>query len=69
MGKGGLTTADKAWIANLVATTVKPIQEDISSLKEDVKTMKEDIAEVKNRLDVVEKDIEAIKECQPSKKN
>ena len=52
MGKGGLTAADKAWIAGLI----RPIQEDISSLKKDVKTLKEDMVQVK-------KDIKAIKEC------
>ena len=31
--KSGLTAADKEWIADLVISTVKPIQEDISSLK------------------------------------
>ena len=61
MGKGGLTAADKAWIANLVVTTVKPIKEDISSLKEDVKALKEDMVQVK-------KDIKAIKECPTIKK-
>ena len=61
MGKSGLTSADKEWIANLVVSTVKPIKEDIS--------------EIKNRLDVVEqdiknikKDIKAIKECPTIKK-
>ena len=47
MGKGGLTAADKAWIANLVVTTVKPIQEDIKILKEDMKNVKEDIKAIK----------------------
>ena len=47
--KSGLTNADKEWIANLVISTVKPIKEDIS--------------EIKNRLDVIEKDVKAIKEC------
>ena len=57
MGKGGLTAADKAWIAGLI----RPIQEDISSLKKDVKTLKEDMVQVK-------KDIKAIKECPTIKK-
>ena len=59
--QSGLTEADKEWIANLVVTTVKPIQEDITSLKEDM-------VEIKNRLDVVEKDIKAIKACPTIKK-
>ena len=54
MGSSGLTAADKEWIANLVITTVKPIQEDIP--------------EIKDRLDVVEQDIKAIKECPTIKK-
>ena len=66
--QSGLTEADKEWIANLVVTTVKPIQEDITSLKEDVKALKEDMVEIKNRLDVVEKDIKLIKECPTIKK-
>ena len=56
--KSGLTNADKEWIADLVVTTiqtaVKPIQEDIS--------------EIKDRLDVLEKDVKAIKECPTIKK-
>ena len=47
MGKNGLTEADKEWIANLMITTVKPIQEDIHSLKEDM-------VDVKNRLKAIE---------------
>ena len=46
--QSGLTEADKEWIANLVVTTIKPIQEDITSLKEDM-------VEVKNRLEAIEK--------------
>lgn len=46
--QSGLTLADKEWIANLVVTTIKPIQEDITSLKEDM-------VEVKNRLEAIEK--------------
>ena len=57
MGKPGLSEADKQWIAGLI----RPISEDVRSLKEDM-------AEVKNRLDVVEKDIKAIKECPTIKK-
>ena len=53
--QSGLTEADKEWIANLVVTTIKPIQEDIISLKEDVKAWKEDMVEVKNRLEAIEK--------------
>ena len=52
MGKGGLTAADKAWIAGLI----RPIQKDVSEIKER-------LTNVENRLDVVEKDIKAIKEC------
>ena len=56
--KSRLTNADKEWIADLVVTTiqtaVKPIQEDIS--------------EIKDRLDVLEKDVKAIKECPTIKK-
>ena len=57
MGKPGLSEADKQWIAGLI----RPISEDVRSLKEDM-------AEVKKRLDVVEKDIKAIKECPTIKK-
>ena len=78
MGPGGLTAADKEWIANLVSSTVKteiqaavkPIQEDISSLKKDVSEIKdrldvleEDVAELKNDMSNVKEDIKAIKEC------
>ena len=59
--KSGLTAADKEWIADLVISTVKPIQEDISSLKKDV-------SDIKDRLDVIEKDVKAIKECPTIKK-
>ena len=57
MGKGGLTAADKAWIAGLI----RPIQKDVSEIKER-------LTNVENRLDVVEKDIKAIKECPTIKK-
>ena len=55
MGKSGLTSADKEWIANLVVSTVKPIKEDISEIKE--------------RLDVVEQDIKNIKKTSKQSKN
>ena len=45
--KPGLTDADKKWIADLVVSTVKPIQEDIKILKEDVKNLKEDVKAIK----------------------
>ena len=54
--KSGLTAADKEWIADLVISTVKPIQEDISEIKNR-------LTNVENRLDVIEKDVKAIKEC------
>ena len=68
MGKGGLTAADKAWIANLVVTTVKPIQEDISSLKEDVSEIKERLDVLEEDVKNVKEDIKAIKECPTIKK-
>ena len=34
MAKGVLTQADKQWIADLIATAIKPIQEDIQAIKE-----------------------------------
>ena len=52
--KPGLTDADKKWIADLVVSSVKPIQEDI-------KVLKEDMVEVKTRL-------KAIEECPTIKK-
>ena len=57
MGKGGLTAADKAWIAGLI----KPINDRLDVIEKDV-------SEIKDRLDVVEKDIKAIKECPTIKK-
>ena len=45
--KPGLTDADKRWIADLVVSTVRPIQEDIKILKEDMKNVKEDIKAIK----------------------
>ena len=54
MGKSGLTEADKEWIANLMITTVKRIQEDIS--------------EIKDRLTNVENRLEAIENCPTIKK-
>ena len=64
MGKGGLSAADKAWIAGLI----RPIQKDVSEIKER-------LTNVENRLDIVEqdiktlkKDVKAIKECPTIKK-
>ena len=52
--QSGLTVADKEWIANLIFTAVKPINERLTNIE--------------NRLDVVEQDIKAIKECPTIKK-
>ena len=46
--QSGLTAADKEWIANLMVTTIRPIQEDVSLLKKDV-------SEIKDRLEAIEK--------------
>ena len=59
--KSGLTSADKQWIADLVISTVKPINDRLEVIEKDV-------SEIKDRLDVVEKDIKAIKECPTIKK-
>ena len=50
MGKGGLSAADKAWIAGLI----RPIQKDVSEIKER-------LTNVENRLDIVEQDIKTLK--------
>ena len=34
MAKGVLTEIDKQWIADLITTAIKPIQEDIQAIKE-----------------------------------
>ena len=47
VGKGGLTAADKAWIANLVTTTVKPINDRLEVIEKDV-------SEIKDRLNAIE---------------
>ena len=47
MGPSGLTAADKEWIASLIQTAVKPIND---------------------RLEVIEKDVAAIKACPTIKK-
>ena len=39
MRKSGLTEADKEWIANLMITTVKPIQEDMADVKNRLKAI------------------------------
>ena len=57
MGKGGLTAADKAWIAGLI----RPIQKDVSEIKERLDVLEEDMKNVKE-------DIKAIKECPTIKK-
>ena len=54
MAKGVLTQADKQWIADLIATAIKPMQVDIQSLKADMKDVKENIAEINHRLDRIE---------------
>ena len=41
MAKGVLTQADKQWIADLIATAIRPMQVDIQSLKDDIKAIKE----------------------------
>ena len=56
MGPGGLTAADKEWIANLVVTTVKPINDRLEVIEKDV-------AELKNDMSNVKEDVKAIKEC------
>ena len=57
MGKGGLTAADKAWIAGLI----RPINDRLDIIEKDV-------SEIKDRLDVLEQDVKAIKECPTIKK-
>ena len=51
--KSGLTSADKEWIADLVVTSIQTA----------VKPINERLANIENRLDVIEKDVKAIKEC------
>ena len=41
MAKGVLTQTDKQWIADLIATAIRPMQVDIQSLKDDIKAIKE----------------------------
>ena len=41
MAKGVLTQADKQWIADLIATAIRPMQVDIQSLRADIKAIKE----------------------------
>ena len=64
MGKGGLTAADKAWIAGLI----RPIQEDVSEIKERLDVLEEDVKTLKEDMVQVKKDIKAIKECPTIKK-
>ena len=47
MPKSGLTTADKEWIANLVISTVKPINDRLEVIEKDV-------SDIKDRLKVIE---------------
>ena len=64
MGKGGLSAADKAWIAGLI----RPIQKDVSEIKERLDVLEQDVAELKNDMSNVKEDIKAIKECPTIKK-
>ena len=64
MGKSGLTSADKEWIAGLI----RPIQEDVHSLKKDVSEIKERLDVVEQDIKNIKKDIKAIKECPTIKK-
>ena len=59
--KSGLTAADKEWIADLVISTVKPINERLTNIENR-------LTNVETRLDVIEKDVKAIKECPTIKK-
>ena len=52
--KSGLTNADKEWIANLVISTVKPINDRLEVIEKDV-------SDIKDRL-------KAIEECPTIKK-
>ena len=54
MPSNGLTEADKQWIANLVISTVKPINERLTNIE--------------NRLTNVENRLEAIENCPTIKK-
>ena len=54
MAKEVLTQADKQWIADLIATAIKPMQVDIQSLKADMKDVKGNITEINHRLDRIE---------------
>ena len=54
MAKEVLTQADKQWIADLIATAIKPMQVDIQSLKADLKDVKGNITEINHRLDRIE---------------
>ena len=61
VSKSGLTTADKEWIADLVVSTVKPINERLTNIENRLDIIEEDMKNVK-------KDIKAIKECPTIKK-
>ena len=61
MGKSGLTAADKEWIADLVISTVKPINERLTNIENRLDVIEEDMKNVKE-------DIKAIKECPTIKK-
>ena len=41
VSKSGLTTADKEWIANLVISTVKPINDRLEVIEKDVSDIKD----------------------------
>ena len=64
MGKGGLSAADKAWIAGLI----RPIQKDVSEIKDRLDVLEEDMKNVKEDISSLKKDVKAIKECPTIKK-
>ena len=41
MPKSGLTSADKEWIADLVISTVKSINDGLDAIEQDIKAIKE----------------------------
>ena len=43
MGKGGLSAADKAWIAGLI----RPIQKDVSEIKDRLDVLEQDVKAIK----------------------
>ena len=64
MGKGGLSAADKAWIAGLI----RPIQKDVSEIKDRLDVLEEDMKNVKEDISSLKEDVKAIKECPTIKK-